>query len=67
MPEISSPYEINALSLWALTVDEVRRLPGLADRRSKSHGKVHDLAARHFAAISRSVALKSGLTRVKTQ
>src|SRR6266481_1087445 len=38
------------------SLDEVRRLLDLADQKSKSCGKVHNLAARHLADIRVRIA-----------
>jgi MerR family mercuric resistance operon transcriptional regulator len=39
-----------------LSLDEVRRLLGLADQKSSSCAKVHDLAAHHLADIRARIA-----------
>lgn len=39
-----------------LSLDEVRRLLSLADQKSRSCGKVHDLAAHHLADIRARIA-----------
>jgi MerR family mercuric resistance operon transcriptional regulator len=47
-----------------LSLEDVRRLLGLADQKSKSCGKVHDLAAHHLADIRGRIADLKRLERV---
>ena len=47
-----------------LSLDEVRRLLDLADQKSKSCGKVHDLAAHHLADIRVRIADLKRMERV---
>jgi MerR family mercuric resistance operon transcriptional regulator len=47
-----------------LSVNEVRRLLGLADQKSKSCGKVRDLSAHHLADIRARIADLKRMERV---
>jgi MerR family mercuric resistance operon transcriptional regulator len=47
-----------------LSIDEVRRLLGLADQKSKSCSKVRDLGARHLADIRARIADLQRMERV---
>lgn len=47
-----------------LSLDEVRRLLSLADQKSSSCAKVHDLAARHLADIRGRIADLKRMERV---
>jgi MerR family mercuric resistance operon transcriptional regulator len=47
-----------------LSLDEVRHLLGLADQKSRSCGKVHNLAARHLAGIRGRIADLKRMERV---
>ena len=47
-----------------LSIDEVRRLLGLADQKSKSCSKVRDLAAHHLADIRARIADLKRMERV---
>lgn len=47
-----------------LSLDEVRRLLGLADQKSRSCGEVHNLAAHHLADIRERIADLKRMERV---